>query len=213
MATKKKVTKKTTKKKVTKKVAKKRTTHKKKITEASYEINLSRDVAGAPQQTKKTVQAPTPDQAMDKAKLGDPNIYDEISVKKQGGPSGAPEKAQPQVTPQGAPNTLEDKGKKKRAKKSPVKSYELTSSYTAESFPFPYNIALPRIFEPITEKMVAGTSLKVKDRYALVEVTITDATNMDKVVENLVKSAKGRNKKLKTMAESVIKGIMHGRTK
>jgi hypothetical protein len=204
MAAKKKVTK--------KKVAKKRITRKKKITEASYEINLSRDVAGAPQQTKKTVQAPNPEQAMNLAKQGDPNVYDEISVKKQGGPGG-PGKVQPQVTPPGAPNTLENKGKKKRAKKSPVKTYELTSSYTAESFPFPYNIALPRIFEPITEKMVAGTSLKVKDRYALVEVTITNAANMDKVVENLVKSAKGRNKKLKTMAESVIKGIMHGRTK
>ncbi len=208
MADKKRATKKVTKKKVTKK----RATRNKKIIEASYEIDLSRDVAGAPQQTKKTITAPTPEQAIDKAKQGDPNIYDEISVKKQEDPGG-PANMKPQVQPQGAPNTLENKGKKKRTKKSPVKSYGPTSSYTAESFPFPYNIALPRIFEPITGKMVAGTSLKVKDRYALIEVTITNASSMDKVVENLVKNAKGRNKKLKTMAESVIRGIMHGRTK
>lgn len=203
------------KKKTTKKKVTKRKTAKKKVTEASYEVSMSRDVAGAPQETKKKVSAPNPDQAMDKAKQGDPNIYDKVSITKSsgaGGPAKATPQTTPQVTPTTAPKTVEGKGKKKGKKKDPVKTYSLTSGYKAESFPYPYNVALPINFKPLTKKMIEGTSLDVKDRYSLIEVTITDAKNMDKVVENLVKRAKGRDKKLKSMAETVIKGMMYGRT-
>lgn len=183
----------------------------KKIKEEDFNVELTKDMAGSPQKTVKAIAgASSASDAITKAKLGDPQNYDQIIAKKK--KAGSPVRTDSQTTAKTNVNTqgmagLGESKKKTRKRKTVVQAFKLTESYKSNRFEYPYSIALPQAFNALVESVVKKIEgVRLSERYARVYIQIPNANSMDALVENLVKKAKGKGKDPK--AEIVINGIM-----
>jgi len=180
----------------------------KKIKEENFDVELTKDVAGSPQKTMKSISgAANASDAVTKAKLGDTQQYDEITAKKK--KPGSPVRTDSRTTAQTEPKTqgMIGVGESKRKRRTSVQAFKLTENYKSNQFEYPYSIMLPPAFSKLIEDVVEKTKdIKLSERYARLYIQVPNAKAMDALVENLVKKAKGKGKDPK--AETIINGIM-----
>lgn len=161
---------------------------KRKVREQNnYTVTMTRDEAGSPQEVEKTVSAPTADIALDKAKQGDSQRYDNIEITKGDKPGAGRVKTEPKTTPQ---------------------TKAMTEPSLLENISYPYNIGLPRGFEPLLKALTKKTkeTIKINERFSRLHLTISDANSMKNLMEDLKKKSRGRSK-VKNMANVVYTGI------
>ena len=201
---------------------------KKKVSEEQYEVELTKQTAGQDDITTKDVDAQDTATAMQQAKQGDANQYDQVIVKKKatrGGPATAPVSATPARAV--SATTVESKGKRKPAKKKVAKkkvatkkrasskpltdpnSFELTEGYKNTRFDYKYAIVLPVGYKSFMEKMSGKTpGIVIVERMGRVQTQVHSPEAMDSLIQSLIKSAKGRIVENKDKARVIIKGIM-----
>lgn len=193
----------------------------KKIKEEDFDVELTKDVAGSPQTTMKSIKgAASAADAVTKAKQGDTEQYDQITAKKRKMGAAAPVKtdsrtaAKTTATTTGMAGLGESKKKTVRKKKTEtrkrktgVRAFKLTENYKSNRFDYPYSIMLPAAFDGLIKTIVEKTSdVKLSERYSKLYIQVPNAKAMDTFMESLVKKAKGRDKDPKS--ETVINGIM-----
>lgn len=189
----------------------------KKIKEEDFDVEMTKDVAGSPQTTTKSLQASDAANAVTQAKQGDTEQYDQITVKrkKMGGPVKTTSRTTPQTSAktQGmagfgeSKKTTRKKKTETKKRKTGVRSFKLTENYKNNRFDYPYSIMLPPAFSGLVKDIVEEVEdIKLSERYARLYIQIPNAETMDMFVESLVKKAKGKSKDPR--AEIVISGIM-----
>ena len=192
----------------------------KKIKEEDFDVELTKDVAGSPQTTTKSISGATSAaDALTKAKQGDTEKYDKITATKRKMGAAAPVKpartaAKTTATTTGMAGLGESKKKTVRKKKTEtrkrktgVRAFKLTENYKSNRFDYPYSIMLPAAFDGLIKAIVEKTNdVKLSERYSKLYIQVPNAKAMDTFMESLVKKAKGRDKDPKS--ETVINGIM-----
>lgn len=172
---------------------KKKTTRKRrtrKVTEQhNYTVKTTKDVAGDPQETEKTVNAPNAQQAVTKAMQGDAQQgqYDSVEVAKGDTGAGGPN-TQSQTQSQTKPNT--------------------TGMAGLESAEYPYSITLPNSYVPLIESLTKKMrgSLSIHTKFGRVHITVPTFDVMETFMDTLSKKARGRTA-VKSMAGVIYHGI------
>lgn len=168
---------------------KKRTTKKKVAETASYSVKMTKDEAGSPEETEKTVTAPDAETAVNKAQASDPKKgqYDSVEVTKDNG-GGGRVRTQPQTSSQTAAKTQGMAG--------------------FESVRYPYNVGVPQGFKPLVEALPKKLreSLDVSVRYSRLHISVPNAEVMETFMGELEKKAGGKSK-VKSFATTVSEGI------
>ena len=172
---------------------KKKTTRKRrtrKVTEQNnYTVKTTKDVAGDPQETEKTVNAPNAQQAVTKAMQGDAQQgqYDSVEVAKGDTSAGGPN-TQSQTQSQTKPNT--------------------TGMGGLESAEYPYSITLPNSYVPLVESLTKKMreSLSIHTKFGRVHITVPEFSVMETFMDTLSKKARGRTA-VKSMAGVIYHGI------
>jgi hypothetical protein len=172
---------------------KKKTTRKRrtrKVTEQhNYTVKTTKDVAGDPQETEKTVNAPNAQQAVTKSMQGDAQQgrYDSVEVSKGG--TGA-----------GEPNTQSNTQSQTTA--------NTTGMAGLESAEYPYSLGLPNSYLPLVESLTKKMreALSIHTKFGRVHITVPDSKVMETFMGILSKKARGRTA-VKSMAGVIYHGI------
>jgi len=172
-----------------KKATRKRRTRKKVSEQHNYTVKTVKDVAGDPQETEKTVNAPNAQQAVTKSMQGDANQgqYDSVQVAKGDTGAGGP-KTQSNTQPQTTSNT--------------------TGMAGLESAEYPYSITLPNTYLPLVEALSKKTreALSIHTKFGRVHITVPNFKVMETFMDTLSKKARGRTA-VKSMAGVIYRGI------
>ena len=158
---------------------KKKTTRKRrtrKVTEQhNYTVKTTKDVAGEPQETEKTITAPNAQQAVTKSMQGDAQQgqYDSVEVSKGG-------------TGTGGPNT--------QSQTQPHTQAKTTGMAGLESVEYPYSITLPNVYVPLVESLTKKMreALSIHTKFGRVHITVPDFKVMETFMDALGKKARGR---------------------
>jgi len=183
---------------------------KRKVKEDQFQVELTKDVAGVPEKTTKDIDSPDTAQAIQKAKQGDPQKYDQVTITNKNMNKAGPKTAPVASTPQQAISQTQVESKKTRRRKIiDPNTFELTERYDNTRFNYDYGIVLPIGFKPFMKKMAGrNKDVVVTERMGRVRTVISSPSGMDHVVEKLIRAAKSKVTENKDKATTVINGIM-----
>jgi len=162
----------------------------KKVSEETYNVTKHRSNVGDMDTDSETVDAANSAEAAEKSIADDPRAgrYQKVEIEKsKGGTSRV--RTEPRTT-------------------SAIQSKTEPMNTSLESISYPYNIGLPKEFEPLIEALTKKTkkSLDIRERYSRLHITVPNALAMKELVEELGKKSRGRTK-VKSIAGVIYEGI------
>lgn len=169
---------------------------KKKVKEAQFDVEMTKDMAGSPETTTKSVDAADATQALQKAKTNDPQNYDQVSVNQpQKGVSQGSRTSPASASPtQAVPQTS---------------GMGLTEAFDSTRFKYDYVIGLPNGFGSFLKKTKGRTKgLMVEQRSGRIYMTVESPDAMEKLMGKLKRSANSKIVETRDKARTLIRGIV-----
>lgn len=186
-----------------------------KTTEAEFKIDMEKS-GPAGKKTSTTVNAANSQDALRKAKQGDPTQYDDVAVKKNDN-SFSP-KTTPKTVPSSTPKTgMSETGKptkKKTTNKSSAKidpnSFEIIKGFKAENYSYPYCLVLPESFRPVLDRVVSlkKTNITEGRSKGRISLLIEDKESMNIFMEKMLGFFNGKDFKKRDLSKNIIDGIV-----